>query len=79
MFLKLIGVARKVYKGFTLEQKDPAQELLDVMHPMSQRRRGTIHEFQITPLDSTSISEMSSPTLILDAGNDALMNYEHAE
>ncbi len=79
LFLKLIGVPREVYKGFTLEQKQLAQELLDVMHPMSQRRRGSIHEFEITPLDSASMSEISSPTLILHARDDALVNYEHAE
>ena len=79
LFLKLIGVPRKVYKGFTLEQKQLAQELLDVMHPMSQRRRGSIHEFMIKPLDSASMSEISSPTLILHARDDALVNYKHAE
>ncbi len=49
------------------------------MHPMSQRRRGSIHEFEIKPLDSVSMSEISSPTLILHARDDALVNYEHAE
>ena len=79
LFLKLIGVPKEIYKGFTTEQKQLARELLDVMHPMSQRRRGSIHEFEIKPLDSTSISEISSPTLILHARDDTLVNYEHAE
>ncbi len=79
LFLKLIGVPRKVYKGFTLEQKQLAQELLEVMHPMSQRRRGSIHEFEIKPLNSASIRKISAPTLILHARDDALVNYEHAE
>ena len=79
LFLKLIGVPREVYKCFTLEQKELAQELLDVMHPMSQRRRGSIHEFEIKPLDSASMSEISSPTLILHAKDDALVSYEHAD
>jgi pimeloyl-ACP methyl ester carboxylesterase len=79
LFLKLIGVPRKVYKGFTLEQKQLAQELLEVMHPMSQRRRGSIHEFEIKPLDSASMREILSPTLILHAKDDALVNCEHAE
>ena len=52
LFLKLIGVPREVYKGFTLEQKQLAQELLNVMHPMSQRRRGSIYEF------STALSRL---------------------
>ena len=79
LFLKLIGVPREVYKGFTLEQKQLAQELLDIMHPMSQRSRGSIHEFEIKPLDSASMREISSPTLILHAKGDALVNCEHAE
>ena len=52
---------------------------MDVMHPMSQRRRGSIHEFEIKPLDSASMKQISSPTLILHARDDALINYEHAE
>jgi hypothetical protein len=46
---------------------------------MSQRRRGSVHEFEIRPLDSASMSEISSPTLILHARDGALVNYEHAE
>jgi len=79
LFLKLIGVPRVVYKRFTLEQKQLAEELLEIMHPMSQRRRGSIHEFEIKPLDSSSLSEISSPTLILHARDDALVNHVHAE
>lgn len=79
LFLRLIGVPPIVYKGFTLEQKQLARELLEIMHPMSQRRRGSIHEFEIKPLDRSSMSEISSPTLILHARDDALVNYAHAE
>ncbi len=79
LFLKLIGVPRNVYKGFTFEQKELSRELLDVMHPMSQRRRGSIHEFEIKPLNSTAMGKISSPTLIVHTRDDALVNYEHAE
>lgn len=79
LFLKLIGVPLEVYRNFTPEQKQLAQELMDVMHPMSQRRRGSIHEFEIKPLDSASMREISAPTLILHARDDALVKYEHAE
>jgi pimeloyl-ACP methyl ester carboxylesterase len=79
LFLQLIGVPPKVYKGLTLEQKELAQELLDVMHPMSQRRTGSKHEFEIEPLASASMREISVPTLILHARDDALVSYEHAE
>ena len=78
-FLELIGVPPEVYQGFTPEQKELAQEMLDVMHPMSLRRAGSIHEFEITPLEGGSMSEISTPTLILHARDDKLVSYEHAE
>jgi len=79
LFLQLIGIPQDVFKGFAPEQKELAQEMLDVMHPMSPRRAGSIHEFEIEPLDSATMSEISAPTLILHARDDALVSYEHAE
>jgi pimeloyl-ACP methyl ester carboxylesterase len=77
--LELMGIPPEVYKGFDLEEKELAQEMLNLMHPMSLRRRGTIHTFEIKPLDSISMREISAPTLILHARDDKLMNYKHAE
>jgi pimeloyl-ACP methyl ester carboxylesterase len=53
--------------------------MLDVMHPMSLRRAGSIHEFEISPLDSVSMREIAAPTLILHARDDKLVSHEHAE
>ena len=78
-FLELIGISPEVYQGFTPEQKRLAQELLDVMHPVSLRRAGSIHEFEITPLEGGSMREISTPALILHARDDKLISYEHAE
>jgi pimeloyl-ACP methyl ester carboxylesterase len=77
--LNLIGIPQEVYKGLNPEEKELAQEMLDVMHPMNPRRRGTIHTFEIIPLDSVSMSKISAPTLILHARDDKLVNYKHAE
>jgi pimeloyl-ACP methyl ester carboxylesterase len=78
MFLQLIGIPPDVYADFTDEQKVLAQNLLDVMHPMSQRRAGSVHEFEMIPLDRESLNDINIPTLILHAKDDALVNFEHA-
>jgi pimeloyl-ACP methyl ester carboxylesterase len=77
--LELVGIPREVYKGLKPGEKELAQEMLDVMHPMSPRRRGTLHTFEIRPLDSVSLGEISLPALILHAKDDKLVNYQHAE
>lgn len=79
LFLQLIGIPPDVYRGFTPEQKELAQEMLEVMHPMSQRIAGTMHEFEIEPLDGASIGEICVPTLIMHARDDTLVSYKHAE
>ncbi len=77
--LELVGILRGIYKGFTPKEKELAQEMLDVMHPLNPRRRGTIHMFEIKLLDSVSMSKISAPTLILHAKDDKLMDYKHTE
>jgi len=76
--LSLMGIPPNDYKEFGPQQKALAREMLDVMHPMSQRYKGTIadglmiQDFKI-PLNITS------PTLIIHSRNDGLVNYTHAE
>lgn len=38
----MVGIPADDYKKFTAEQKELANELLDVMHPMSLRQEGTV-------------------------------------
>lgn len=78
-FLDLLGVPSDVYQTFTSEQKILAQEMLDVMHPMSQRRVGSINDAKMIELDDPSTENLSAPTLIIHAKDDALVSYEHAE
>lgn len=78
-FLDLLGIPSEVYQNFTSEQKELAQEMLDVMHPMSQRYKGAINDGMMIGLDAPSTENLSAPTLIIHAKDDALVSYEHAE
>ncbi len=79
MILELMGVPTGVYENFTPQQKGLAQEMLDIMHPMSQRHKGTTHDGEMILPDSVSMAEISVPTLVIHAKDDALVSYEHAE
>ncbi len=39
-----MGIPTEVYETFNPEQKELAQEMLDIMHPMSQRYKGTVND-----------------------------------
>lgn len=79
MILELMGIPSNVYEDFTPEQKELAQEMLDIMHPMSPRYKGTIHDGKMLELDSVSTGNLSATTLIIHAKDDALVSYAHAE
>jgi len=76
--LSLMGIPPNDYKKFAPKQKALARQMLGVMHPMSQRYKGTIadglmiQDFKI-PINITS------PTLIIHSKNDGLVNYTHGE
>ena len=76
--LSLIGIPAADYKKFTPEQKELANELLDVMHPMSLRHKGTIIDGIIIKAFNFPES-ISVPTLIIHSKNDGLVSYSHAE
>ena len=78
-FLDLLGVPSDVYQTYTSEQKILAQEMLDVMHPMTQRYKGAINDGKMIELDDPSTENLSAPTLIIHTKDDALVSYEHAE
>jgi len=63
----LMGIPHKVYNDFTPEQKGLAQEMLDIMHPMSQRYEGTLNDGKMIQRDGVSTSKISAPTLIIHA------------
>ncbi len=76
--LSLVGIPSDDYKTFTSEQKELANELLDVMHPMSLRQKGTIIDGLIIQ-DFKIPDNISVPTLIIHSKNDGLVSYNHAE
>ena len=76
--LDLMGVPKDVYSNFTPEQKQFAQEMLDVMHPMTPRYKGTINDAEMLLADTLPVDNITAPTLIIHAKDDALVNYTHA-
>lgn len=79
LILDLMGIPHKIYSDFTPEQKGLAQEMLDTMHPMSQRYEGTLNDGKMIQIDGVSTTTISAPTLILHAKDDALVSYSHAK
>ena len=79
VILSLMGIPPDVYRNFTLEQKAMAQEMLDIMHPMRPRYEGTINDGKMIQRDGVSTGMISSPTLVIHAKDDALVNFKHAE
>jgi len=77
--LNLFGIPPNVYSNFTPKQKRLAQEMLDIMHPMSQRYEGTINDGKMIQLYGVSTTRISAPTLIIHAKDDALVSYAHAK
>ncbi|KPJ48744.1 MAG: hydrolase [candidate division Zixibacteria bacterium DG_27] len=77
--LNLMGVPSNVYQSFTVQEKELSQEMLDIMHPMSRRYKGTINDGRMLELGSVSTSNITAPTLIVHAKDDALVSYSHAE
>ncbi len=77
--LELMGIPTDVYDTFNPEQRELAQEMLDVMHPMSQRYEGTINDERMIRSYIVPAENVSSPTLIIHAKDDVLVSYKHAE
>ena len=76
--LSLFGIPAEEYRKFTPEQKNLADDLLNVMHPMSLRYNGTLIDGKIIQ-DFVIPDSITVSTLVLHARNDGLVSYEHAE
>lgn len=74
-----MGIPTDVSDTFNPEQRELAQEMLDVMHPMSQRYEGTINDEKMIELYAVPTTNLSAPTLIVHAKDDVLVSYKHAE
>ncbi len=76
--LDLMGIPKGVYENFTPEQKQLAQEMLDVMHPMTPRYKGTMNDAEMLLVENISVDNITCPTFIMHSKDDALVNYSHA-
>jgi pimeloyl-ACP methyl ester carboxylesterase len=76
--LDLMGIPGDVYEQFTPEQQQLAQEMLDVMHPMTLRYTGTINDAEMLSRENIPAENISCPALIMHARDDALVRYTHA-
>ncbi|HUB32612.1 MAG TPA: alpha/beta hydrolase [Bryobacteraceae bacterium] len=76
--LNLMGMPAGVYRNLTPAQKQLAQAMLDTMHPMSQRYRGTINDGEMILRAGPATAGICAPVLILHAKDDALVSYRHA-
>ncbi len=77
--LRMMGIPRDTYAKFTPEQKQFAREMLDVMHPMSERYAGTMNDGRMLKDAVIPMERVAAPTLILHARDDALVSFAHAE
>ena len=77
--LNLMGIPADVYARFTPVQKEMAQEMLDTMHPMTERYPGTMNDGEMIQREAASTNNISEPALILHAKDDALVSYHNAE
>ncbi|MGI5992494.1 MAG: alpha/beta fold hydrolase [Methanosarcina sp.] len=77
--MDMIGIPQQVYETFNPEQKELAQEMLDIMHPMSQRYKGTVNDEKMIEFYTVSTDDLGAPVLIIHAKDDTLASYKHAE
>ena len=53
--------------------------MLDIMHPMSQRYKGTGNDEKMIEFYTVSTCNLRAPALIIHAKDNALVSYKHAE
>ena len=77
--LNLMGIPASAYAGFSPAQTGLARQMLETMHPMSERYLGTVNDGEMIGRQAVSTDAISAPTLVLHAKDDALVSYRHAE
>ena len=77
--LSLLGIPPKIYRHLTPEQKVLTQKMLDIMHPMTPRYKGTKNDGEMLETYHITTNNLSAPALIIHAKDDALVSYVHAE
>lgn len=77
--LGLVGIPPEVYAAFNPEEQRLAQEMLDTMHPMTARYKGTMNDEAMIRRETVPVEAITAPTLIAHGRDDALVSYAHAE
>jgi pimeloyl-ACP methyl ester carboxylesterase len=75
--MKLMGAEKSVVVALTAHQRDLVQRIVDYMHPVSLRSRGTVLD-NILALPGARIAAIRAPTLIVHAEDDTLQLYANA-
>ena len=79
MILSLLGIPSSIHVKFSTLQKQLAREMLDTMHPMTQRYLGTMNDGDMIQRDRVATDNISAPTLIIHSKDDALVSHHNAE
>ncbi len=77
-FFALMGVSDDVLARLTPEQKQLANELIDLMNPVSRRAAGARFD-NAAAMPNARIEAVKAPTLILHAKDDTLQPFRNAE
>jgi pimeloyl-ACP methyl ester carboxylesterase len=76
--LGIMGASDDVIAALTPEQKQLANDVIDLMNPVSRRAAGTVFDNQAS-MPNERISAIRAPTLILHARDDTLQIFRNAE
>ena len=77
-FLGVMGVSRDVIAHLTPDQRRLANQVIEVMNPVSLRAAGVRFDNQAT-LPNDRLAAIRAPMLIVHAKDDTLQRYRHAE
>lgn len=77
-FLGVMGVSPAVSQSLTPAQRQLADEVIDLMNPVSRRAAGTVFDNRAA-MPNERIATIRAPTLILHARDDGLQLFHNAE
>ncbi len=77
-FLALMGVDDAVVARLTVTQQALAEQLIEIMNPVSPRAAGTVFDNQAA-MPNQRIAAIRAPTLIVHAQDDTLQVFHNAE
>jgi 2-hydroxy-6-oxonona-2,4-dienedioate hydrolase len=79
LVLDLLGVSREVQAALAPPDMAQADQVLEAMLPMSQRLEGILLDQERELPQEFPLGEIKSPTLVLHAQDDGLVNYSNGQ